>query len=317
MVQALLAESSGVSPSHVRVTAHNPGGVRWEEHLEDPIVQDLIRQQSWTWIVLQEQSEVPAFSDTYYNLTYQLSCKAVIRLNEMIVQSVTDRSTTGSTTTSTNTTTSSSSTATVLFMTWGRRLGDVQYPEYFPDFVTMNSKLSWGYEHYQELLSTPERPVSIAPVGVAFQAIYDSYLGWNNIDPTDEDTDFSHLYQLDGSHPSVVGSYLTACVLVATLTGQDITQRRWAPWGISPTTRDRLQSVAAATVDIYNAQNPINEQAALQTLNQMILSTTSGASSTTVSTTKKAANSKHASSSQSNHGWWVWVAGTLGGSYWW
>ena len=85
----------------------------------------------------------------------------------------------------------------VLLLTWARRDG---LPDIgFPDFAAMQAQLTEGYMSIADELG-----IRVAPAGVAWQAALA--------------TDASlALWEADGSHPSVAGSYLTACVLYATL----------------------------------------------------------------------------------------------------
>ncbi|MCH2646700.1 MAG: hypothetical protein MKZ53_07020, partial [Candidatus Thalassarchaeum sp.] len=64
---------------------------------------------------------------------------------------------------------------------------------------------------------------------------------------TDGWTSFSALYNSDGSHPSIDGTYLAACVIHATITGESPVGRQ-APSQISPQRALELQEAADATV---------------------------------------------------------------------
>ena len=62
--------------------------------------------------------------------------------------------------------------------------------------------------------------VRVAPVGGGFRILHDD-LTAAGIDPLADGTDFVALYQADGSHPSLQGSYLAACILAGTITGSE------------------------------------------------------------------------------------------------
>ena len=64
---------------------------------------------------------------------------------------------------------------------------------------------------------------------------------------TDVSTSFSALYSSDGSHPSIDGTYLAACVMYSTITGESSVGRE-GPSQISPQRTLELQQAAAATV---------------------------------------------------------------------
>ena len=85
----------------------------------------------------------------------------------------------------------------------------------YPDYETMQQYLEFGYLAYAENLSSDRRPVFIAPVGMAFENIF---LSISNA--TEDGTIFSDLYAADGSHPSIQGTYLAACVIHTSVTGE-------------------------------------------------------------------------------------------------
>jgi PKD repeat protein len=143
-------------------------------------------------------------------------------------------------------------------MTWGRRAGDHMNPTLYPNFTVMQDRLEDGYLAYAENLTTRDRPVYVAPVGLAFRRVHDDIAeaGGN---PLDQGSLFSSLYSSDGSHPSLRGSYLAACVLHATLTGN-------SPVGldlqvnIPSSIRDQLERAANATVfvDADGYERPVH-----------------------------------------------------------
>jgi hypothetical protein len=185
--------------------------------------------KNWTWVVLQEQSLVGSWVDAFAQWDY--SRDAAVQLNQMIA---------------------STGGATIFFMTWGRRDG---FDSQMPDFLSMNKRLDIGYHRYAQATSTPERPTRVAPVGLAFQRVYEQNV-LDGIDPLTSGADFHKLYGADGSHPSLQGSYLAACVLYATMTGRDPRLLVFAPEGIDTATKTRLQAVAFLTmVDEANATN--------------------------------------------------------------
>ena len=76
---------------------------------------------------------------------------------------------------------------------------------------------------------------------------------------------FYNLYSRDGSHPSLEGSYLAACVLYSTMTERDPRQVMFAPNGMETDKQRQLQTVAYLTVnqviicsDIYKAPDSIS-----------------------------------------------------------
>jgi hypothetical protein len=121
----------------------------------------------------------------------------------------------------------------VVYSTWGRRDGDPNNQSIFPDFKSMNDLTTSGYLDYASLLPDP----IIIPAGAGFDII------WN------EDASpvrFRDLYwsNNDGSHPSIQGTYMVACMFYAKLfdgSSLDITYR---PSGVSEAEATYLRDVA-------------------------------------------------------------------------
>lgn len=231
MVDNLMEEATGAAVDAQAVTA---GGYRLTQHLEDadgtngerPLRQALVTGDNTEWdlVVLQGQSQIPAFPMVQTEWTD--SRDAAVSLNELIAP-------TGA--------------HTMFFLTWGRRDGDSRNPGRFPDFSTMQGYLTAGYEAFRDVSSSEVRPTYIAPVGVAFELVYDDVAGAGDV-PEDSGTSFYRLYASDGSHPSTEGSYLAACVMFAAYTGLSPESLEWAPVGVAAGRRDYLQAIAAESV---------------------------------------------------------------------
>lgn len=138
-------------------------------------------------------------------------------------------------------------------MTWGRRDGDQMNPDWYPSFTEMQAELATGYMMYRDAISTPERPVLVAPVGLAFEAIYESIVEEGD-DPLASGSDFVNLYSGDGSHSSQSGTYLAACVIYATIIGRDPQELNWMPSGMNEDDRDRLQEFAWKTAEAFSSK---------------------------------------------------------------
>lgn len=177
------------------------GGLTLVDHLDRATTsgtawyEALSGSQTWTWVLLQDQSQVPGFPQT--EPTWVASRDAALALDDLV---------------------EARGGQTWFLLTWGRRDGDSTNPEIYPDYLTMQAALEEGYRAYQSATSTPERPTWIAPAGPAFRVVYQSVLDGGG-DPLDRESRFYALYQSDGSHPSPHGTYLVACVLYASLTG--------------------------------------------------------------------------------------------------
>jgi len=164
-------------------------GSEWNESLVQT-------EENLHWVILQDQSQIPSLGRT--SSYWQQSANAAVELNDLI---------------------EAKSGETMFFLTWGRRDGDSSNLEQNPDFPTMQENLTDGYLGYIGKTSDEDRPTWIAPVGIGFQYIYDDILA-NGEDPLDQDSLFYRLYTNDGSHPSFLGAYLTACVFYGSITGE-------------------------------------------------------------------------------------------------
>nr|AIE98167.1 hypothetical protein [uncultured marine group II/III euryarchaeote KM3_04_D10] len=205
------------------VTSLTSGGLKLSEHAERADTSghswNASLQQQHDFVILQDQSQVPGLStETEY---WQESLQGLEYLNQRIESQGGD---------------------TILFMTWGRKEGDWLHP----DFSSMQDSVSRGYEMYNENISTSDRPTYIAPVGLAFKHIHDAVES-SGVNATGDGTAFSTLYGSDGSHPSIDGTYLAACVFHSTITGESPVGST-APSQIAPWRALELQQAAAATV---------------------------------------------------------------------
>ena len=154
----------------------------------------------WDWVVLQDQSQTPGFPES--ELMWMASRTGAITLHELITAGGGE---------------------TVFLLTWGRRDGDANNPELYPDFSTMQQRLLDGYLAYIEAAEGDGRPRAwLAPAGLAFQRIHDDLVAAGT-DPTAGDTAFTRLYTPDGSHPAASGSYLAALTIAAAITGRPVT----------------------------------------------------------------------------------------------
>lgn len=181
--RARLANGGWTFSQHASALLSGPNG-----HTESLIDGDT----EYDFVILQEQSQTSGFDQS--GGTWQASLAAAEDLNAAIKDHGAD---------------------TIFYMTWGRRNGDTDNPDRYPDFLTMQGHTTSGYMAYADALSKPKRPVFIAPAGPAFQAVYEAA-----DDPADPQGLFVNLYNNDGSHPSPIGSMLVARVFYATITGR-------------------------------------------------------------------------------------------------
>ena len=203
------------------------GGMTLSDHEEDADEQGSQLKTKLSerpdFVILQDQSQVPSFStDTNFWID---SKDAVKELNERII---------------------SEGGQTILFMTWGRQNGDANNQLRNPDYLTMQLHLQQGYEMFLENSTTLQKPVFLAPVGLAYKHLYHK-VNDTGIDPSQGENAFSTLYSTDGSHPSLDGSYLSSCVLFSVITG-DSPVGEYYPNEITSERALELQQAAASTV---------------------------------------------------------------------
>ncbi|MDP4800199.1 MAG: hypothetical protein NWR49_06490 [Crocinitomicaceae bacterium] len=131
------------------------------------------------------------------------------------------------------------------FMTWGRQNGDPQWDS-ISTFDKMNARLRDAY-----LRISDSANAAVSPVGVAWKYIRDNHPSIN-------------LYQQDGSHPSLEGSYLAACVFYSSLFHQSSFGSNYNP-GIDLNTASILQTVASSIVlDSLNTWQLVHPDSTLQ-----------------------------------------------------
>ena len=114
------------------------------------------------------------------------------------------------------------------YMTWGRQNGDQQWDS-INTFYKMNDRLRAGYMRFMEASEA-----AVAPVGVAWKYVRDTYPAIN-------------LYSSDGSHPSLEGSYLAACVFYAAIYRETPVNATYFS-SVLPSTATILQNAAALVV---------------------------------------------------------------------
>lgn len=116
---------------------------------------------------------------------------------------------------------------TILFVTWGHRDGMPQAG--YSRYADMQAEITRGYMEIATQLD-----LIAAPVGEAWQRT------------AGQDAEFE-LWHQDGSHPSLAGSYLAACVFYAVVFQESPEGLGYAA-GLDEKVAGQLQSIAAETV---------------------------------------------------------------------
>lgn len=202
-----------------------PGGYTFQMHSTNATTLSKIDAQNWDYVILQAQSQEPSFSPAQV----QANTYPYAKILDSLIHA------------------NNECTKTMFYMTWGRKYGDASNcPFYTPvcTFEGMNQRLR---ESYLEM--SANNFAQTAPVGIA----------WRNARMADSTI---NLWSGDNSHPSVAGTYLTACVFYASIFKQSPVG---APFMSTLGTGDAvfLQQIAAQTVldslDTWMLnQNPIH-----------------------------------------------------------
>lgn len=163
---------------------NTPGGYTLQGHSTNTTSLNLIQAGNWDYVILQEQSQRPAFSDGQVaNEVYPYARKldSLIKLSNPCA-------------------------ATLFYMTWGRKNGDADNCPFLPEICTyegMDSMLQLRYT-----IMAQDNNASIAPVAKVWRTLRVNH---PNIE----------LYVADESHPNNNGSFAAACTFYAMLFGKD------------------------------------------------------------------------------------------------
>jgi hypothetical protein len=205
--------------------SNSPGGFTFNMHTTNTTTLQKIALPGWDYAVLQAQSQEPSFSPSQVATnTYPFATK----LDSLIHAA-------------------NPCAKTMFYMTWGRKYGDASNCAFYPPvctFTGMNDRLRASY-----LEMGADNFAQVSPVGVAWRKS-------REMDST------INLWSGDNSHPSVAGTYLTACVFYASIFKESPIG---APYlaGLTAPQASFLQGIADQTVfDSLNTwmlnQNPLN-----------------------------------------------------------
>jgi hypothetical protein len=194
---------------------HTPGGWKLKDHWNpptDPCVAK-IKTGNWDYVVLQEQSQQPAFSEWGFFITTYLYAQ---QFNKLIRDSA-------------------KCTTPVFYMTWGYKNGDSVNCPSFPHMCSYESMDSILRVRYLQLADSFDAVVS--PVGAVRRYIRQNHPG-------------IELYWPDESHPEVAGTYAAACCFYAALFKKDPSL---TTFNSSVPAADALKIKAAAKTVVYDS----------------------------------------------------------------
>lgn len=190
------------------VASSAPGGFTLQQHASHAPTLNAIEAQPWDFVVMQEQSQLGALPvEATSTEPGMLQLMAAIEANHEC-------------------------TYPVLYMTWGRENGDAQFCPNYPYMCTYQGMQQALQDNYTALANWND--AWTAPVGAAWRTVRASHPGIG-------------LYQGDGSHPSMAGTYLAACVLYAAFFQESCTNATFNA-SLDAGTAAILRSIASATV---------------------------------------------------------------------
>lgn len=195
--------------------SHTPGGWTLQQHWNpgsDPCPLK-VKNGSWDYVVLQEQSQMPAFGQMGPSHPTYYSAEA---FNKIIRDS-------------------SKCTALMFYMTWGYKNGDAGSCPSVINMCTYQGMDSMLRTRYMQMADSFDAVVS--PAGAVRRYIRQNHPG-------------IELYDADGSHPSLAGSYAVACCFYAALFKKDPTL---TSFNSSLAAADAANIKAAAKTVVYDS----------------------------------------------------------------
>ncbi len=171
----------------VIIDSYTAGGYTFQNHFGDQASLAKIAAGPWDVVVLQEQSQRPSFPIAQVEqevFPYARGLDSIIHAQWPCA-------------------------LTLFYMTWGRKDGDATNCAVWPPICTyegMDSLLNLRYR-----MMADSNAAGVSPVGAVWRQL-------RQVQPLLE------LYQSDGSHPSLAGSYAAACSFYATIFRKDPAQ---------------------------------------------------------------------------------------------
>lgn len=154
--------------------SNTPGGQTFQGHFTNSQTTSKIQAGGWDFVVLQEQSQLPAFPiQQVQNQVFPFAQK----LDSMIHAAT-------------------PCAQTLFYMTWGRKNGDANNCQFLPDLCTYEGMDNLLRERY--MIMANDNNALVSPVGAVWRYLRANHPG-------------IELYQSDESHPTLEGSYVAAC----------------------------------------------------------------------------------------------------------
>lgn len=172
-----IAQTQGIPMAYTEVLK---GGERLKGHLENPRLVELLKKGGWDYVVVQENSSLPAYDTDFVSRETYPYAHAIDSLAHLGTPNV----------------------KVLFYMTWGHKYGNIRPREGYPlcdTFKGMQERLKTSY-----LEMTYQNDAICAPVGMA----------WAEVRKQRPDI---ILYNQDTFHPAVAGTYLNAVTIFATM----------------------------------------------------------------------------------------------------
>lgn len=188
-----------------------PGGFTFQSHFNNTTTRAKIAAGNWDFVVLQAQSQEPAFPEEQVateTFPYAKKLDSLIEVTSPCAE-------------------------TAFFLTWGRKNGDASNCAIYPPICTysgMQDKLS---ERYREMARFCGG--MLIPVGEVWRKMRNQY-------PNEE------LYSSDGSHPALSGSYLASLVFYHSLFRKVPLPNVYRPAGITATVAENMRMLSVLLV---------------------------------------------------------------------
>jgi len=206
---------------------NTPGGYTLNGHSTNATSLAKISSNTWDYVVLQDQSQFPSFP--FAQTSVDVFPKAVILSDSIRL--------------------ANPCSVPLFFNTWGREIGDAQWDS-INTFEKMNNRLFIAYDYMAEA-----NHGKLSPVGIGFRHVFDE---------ASAVVTHGDLYSADGSHPSIHGTYLAACIFYNVIYETTSVGNTFLPTGVTQNQADYLQNVAyhvvndvdSVTID-YSVVNPI------------------------------------------------------------
>ena len=200
---------------HILVGKAVSGGKDLYYHSESELTEEQINMYFWDYVILQGSSMTMMFPDSFSIIFPSLARppieKSLLKLKTKIKSH-------------------RACTKIIYVMPWAYEDGLLWLQGRTEDYFAMQSRIIENSNKIGKKLS-----LTTAPVGKAYETVMK------------EDNDPHYLYLVDSSHPSIRGSYLTACVLYSTIYRDSLIRNKYIE-GVTEEEAVHFQEVATQAV---------------------------------------------------------------------